>query len=145
MQARWKTWGVRPFRWTMYACVQFVVFTTIAMLLYPGGSGVDRSSRGYSFFNNFFSELGLTVTRNGTPNTPSMVLFITALTLAGLGLVLFFVGLALIFMVWVVVVAVGLFLQRKFAGLTGDSYGTINEVTQVFVLVYFCFAARLWC
>jgi hypothetical protein len=97
MRARWKTWGVRPFRWTMYACVVFVVFTAIAMLLYPGGSMADPASRGYSFFNNFFSELGLTVTRNGTPNTSSMVLFITALTLAGLGLVLFFVAVSQFF------------------------------------------------
>jgi len=61
------------------------------------------------------------------------------------GLVLIFAGLALIFMVWVVAAAAGLFLQRKFAGLTGDSYGAINEVTQVFVLLYFCLALRLWC
>ena len=91
MQARWRIWGVRPFRWAKYACVQFVVLTSVAMLSYPGGSRADPQSRGYSFFNNFFSELGLTATVNGTPNTPSMILFITALTLAGLGLVLFFV------------------------------------------------------
>jgi adenosylcobinamide-GDP ribazoletransferase len=52
--------------------------------------------------------------------------------------VLIFAGLALVFVVWLVVVATGMFLQRRFAGLTGDSYGAINEVTQVFVLIFFC-------
>jgi hypothetical protein len=92
VERRWKAWGKRPFQWTMVACIQFVVLTTIAMVVYPDGSRADPTGRGYSFFNNFFSELGLAVTRNGTPNTPSMVLFITALTVAGLGLVMFFVA-----------------------------------------------------
>lgn len=55
------------------------------------------------------------------------------------GLVLVLSGLALIFMVWLVAAALGLFLQRRFAGLTGDSYGAINEVSQVFILIFFSF------
>ena len=92
MEKRWKVWGKGPFQLTMMACAQFVVLTAIAMLIYPGGGRADPTSRGYSFFKNFFSELGLTVTRSGTPNTVSAILFVTALTLAGLGLVLFFVA-----------------------------------------------------
>ena len=60
------------------------------------------------------------------------------------GLVLVFAGLALIFMVWLIAAVMGLFLQRKFAGLTGDSYGAINEVTQVFILIFFCLISK-WC
>lgn len=92
MEQRWQDLGKRPFQFTMFACIQFVVLSAIAMLVYPGGSAGDPNSRGYSFFNNFFSELGLTVTRSGAPNTASMILFITSLTLAGLGLVAFFVA-----------------------------------------------------
>ncbi|MBM4430542.1 MAG: DUF998 domain-containing protein, partial [Chloroflexi bacterium] len=58
--------------------------------LYPGGSHTDHSSRGYSFFRNFFSDLGLTVTASGKPNTASAVLFFFALTVAGLGLAAYF-------------------------------------------------------
>ncbi len=60
------------------------------------------------------------------------------------GWALIFVGLALMFMVWLVATALGLFLQRKFAGLTGDSYGTINEVTQIFILIFFCLISKWW-
>jgi adenosylcobinamide-GDP ribazoletransferase len=68
----------------------------------------------------------------------SLVLASTLGLLVTKGPVLIFVGLALIFVVWLVAVVVGLFLQRRFAGLTGDSYGAINEVTQVLVLIFFC-------
>ena len=60
----------------------------------------------------------------------------------GLGLML--AGLALMFTVWLVALAVALFLRGKFGGLTGDSYGAINEVTQVFVLIFFCVISG-WC
>ena len=53
------------------------------------------------------------------------------------GFFLIFAGLALMLAVWLVAAGTGLFLQRRFAGLTGDSYGAINEVTQVFVLILF--------
>jgi hypothetical protein len=92
MEQRWEAWGKRPFQFTTFACIQFVVLSAIAMLVYSGGTVADPNSRGYSFFDNFFSDLGLTISRSGAPNTPSMALFITALTLAGLGLVVFFVA-----------------------------------------------------
>jgi adenosylcobinamide-GDP ribazoletransferase len=68
----------------------------------------------------------------------SLVLASTLGLLIVKGLVIMFAGLALIFMVWLIATVLGLFLQRKFAGLTGDSYGAINEVTQVFILIFFC-------
>lgn len=92
MPETWRGWGKRPFQFTTLACVQFVVLTTVAMLLYPGGSRADPTSRGYSFFNNFFSELGLTVTSAGTPKRASLILWVIALTVAGLGMVVFFVA-----------------------------------------------------
>ena len=92
MQKRWRDWGKRPFRFTLFACLQFVVLTAIAMWVYPGGSTPDPSSRRYSFFTNFFSDLGLTVTEGGHPNWLSFVLFAVALTVVGLGLVVYFVS-----------------------------------------------------
>jgi hypothetical protein len=92
VEQRWSVWGKRPFQFTMFACVQFVLLSALAMWLYPGGTHADPTSRGYSFLQNFFSDLGLTVALNGAPNTASMILFITSLTLAGLGLVAFFVA-----------------------------------------------------
>ncbi len=80
----------RPFRLVSLACLQFVVLTALAMLVYAGGTVADPSTTRYQFFHNFFSDLGRTQTRLGAPNTLSAVLFFVALALAGLGLVLFF-------------------------------------------------------
>ena len=85
------SWGERPFRWVMWGCGIFVVLTFITMLIYPGGTRFDPGASGYTFFQNFFSELGFTVTRGGLPNPIAAPLFFIALTMAGLGLVLFFV------------------------------------------------------
>jgi len=124
-------------------------YKMIALILMPA---LSRWSMVYAIFAFPYAKpVGLGRTFKEQANwkkltlATSLVLASTLGLLITKGLVLFFVGLALIFMVWVVAATVGLFLQRKFAGLTGDSYGAINEVTQVFVLVYFCFAARLWC
>jgi len=36
---------------------------------------------------------------------------------------------------WVIIVLLAGYLKGKFAGLTGDTYGAINEVAEVAVLV----------
>lgn len=74
----------------MIGCVQFVVLTAVAMWLYPGGTYDDPTTEGYSFFGNYFSDLGLTETLLGESNRISSLLFATALALAGICLVLFF-------------------------------------------------------
>ena len=85
------SWHRNAFLWVAVGCVLFVVLTVVAMWFYPGGTIADPTSRGYSFFTNFFSELGLTRTHSGGSNTVSFILFFVALTLAGAGLALFFV------------------------------------------------------
>ncbi len=44
--------------------------------------------------------------------------------------------------IWVIVVAMATYLKRKFAGLTGDTYGAINEVAEVCVLILVCLLAH---
>jgi protein-S-isoprenylcysteine O-methyltransferase Ste14 len=85
-------WRDGVFRLVMAACAQFVALTALAMLLYPGGTGADKAAPGYSFFTNFFSDLGRTVSHSGATNTSSMPLFVIALVLAGAGLMLFFIA-----------------------------------------------------
>ncbi len=91
------SWQRRAFAIVIVACVQFVVLTLVAMLLYPGGTLRDPNTTGYSFYGSFLSELGLTRTHAGGSNLPSFILFVVALTLAGGGLVLFFVAFASFF------------------------------------------------
>jgi hypothetical protein len=86
-----KPWRNRLYLWVMIGCIQFVLLTFIAMLVYPGGTHGDPTTTSYSFFKNFFSDLGITKTFTGEPNLASSVLFFIALTLAGLGLAAFFI------------------------------------------------------
>lgn len=86
-----KASGKRPFQFTLIASLQFVLLTLIAMPFYPGGTHTDPTTSGYSFFRNFFSSLGLTVAPNGETNTIAAILFFIALSVAGLGLVVYFI------------------------------------------------------
>lgn len=72
----------------IYASVQFVVLTAVAMLVYPGGAVYELEASRYLFLRNFFSDLGATTTPSGRPNLASHVLFAIALGSVGLALVL---------------------------------------------------------
>jgi adenosylcobinamide-GDP ribazoletransferase len=45
-------------------------------------------------------------------------------------------GLVVLFLVWLLTMAVAIYLKRKFAGLTGDTYGAINEVAESTVFIF---------
>lgn len=81
----------RLLRFTVIASAQFVIVTILAMLFYSGGHAGDDTVQGYTFFRNFFSDLGLTVAHSGDPNTISAILFFFALNVAGLGLLAYFI------------------------------------------------------
>ncbi|MFC2066923.1 adenosylcobinamide-GDP ribazoletransferase [Chloroflexota bacterium] len=53
------------------------------------------------------------------------------------------VGLILMFSVWMITVATAAYLKGKFSGLNGDTYGFINEVAEVCVLILVIVLARL--
>jgi hypothetical protein len=55
----------------IYASVQFLLLTAIAMLVYPGGAVYEPDASRYLFFRNFFSDLGATITPSGRPNLAS--------------------------------------------------------------------------
>lgn len=90
----WRRWA---FILAMVGGVQFIFLTVVAMFLYPGGSYADHDTTGYSFWINFFSDLGRTETFGEHPNAASMALFITALSLASLTLVAAFAAMPRLF------------------------------------------------
>jgi len=47
----------------------------------------------------------------------------------------YLVGLVIMGGIWVIVMAMAACLKGKFSGLTGDTYGAINEVTEIGVLI----------
>ena len=66
------------------------ILNVLAMIFYPGGTSSDAEKTGYSFLENFFSDLGMVRTHAGEPNALSSSLFASALVLVGLVLMLFF-------------------------------------------------------
>lgn len=69
----------------------YALFNILAMIYYPGGTSVYKERVGYSFFENFFSDLGMVRTYSGEPKTLSLFLFISALVLIGIVLIIFFI------------------------------------------------------
>jgi adenosylcobinamide-GDP ribazoletransferase len=61
----------------------------------------------------------------------------TIVTLALAAGLLKLAGVAILFAVWLLTMTIAIYLKRKFAGLTGDTYGAINEVAEstVFILL----------
>jgi len=85
-------WQKQVYRHVFIGCGLFVLLTVAAMFAYPGGNSNGQWTDGYDFFRNFFSDLGRVRLVDGSPNTVSLILFFIALTLAGSGLVFFFIA-----------------------------------------------------
>jgi hypothetical protein len=87
-----------PFDFVILVCCAFVFLTMGAMAFYPGGTSLDHNATSYHFFENFFSDLGRTVTKGShKPNAVSATLFFVALSSAGLALGVFCVAFARFF------------------------------------------------
>jgi hypothetical membrane protein len=78
--------GSGVFRRVRWAAGIATVLAVIAGLRYPGGTFQDHSTRGYRFFENFLSDLGMTVAHNGEANRIGAILFVIALLVLVVGL-----------------------------------------------------------
>jgi hypothetical protein len=136
-------WYRRLFTIIATVCVMFVAFTTTAMFLYPGGAVPVAHTHGYQFFINFFSDLGQTRTQTGATNYPSMILFTSAMAVAGSGVAIFFVAFRRFFVskpstVWAKRVSlgatvVGVFSAICFIGIGATPYNLFFFQHQAFV------------
>ena len=70
--------------------IQFMTISIIAMFFYGGGTPWDPTVAGYTFWQNFLSDLGRTIAYNGVENTVSSPLFNGSLGLFGVALVLLY-------------------------------------------------------
>ena len=70
----------------------------------------------------------------------TLITFIIALALFPL---FSLTGLILLVGVWIITTAFSFYLKHKFSGLTGDTYGAINEVAEVVVLVLVSLLAHI--
>jgi len=67
-------------RWVV-SVIGSTVLTGGAMLVYPGGTQLDPTTRGYSITQNFLSDLGTTVAFDGRSNAIGALCFVSALAL----------------------------------------------------------------
>ena len=75
------------FRVSRGAATAAVVLIVLAMFLYPGGTLRDSHTTGYSFSQNFLSDLGMTVTHGGQSNRLGARIFTASFGLLALSLV----------------------------------------------------------
>ena len=75
----------------------FIVFNLIAMFLYSGSTYLNNLSSGYSFTQNFLSDLGRTLTFSGEVNFLSSQLFNMSLILVGSVFALFYLHVRKVF------------------------------------------------
>jgi hypothetical membrane protein len=55
-----KSWREKAFIFGMIAAITYAILPLIAMVFYAGGTMVDPNAPGYTFWENFFSDLGMT-------------------------------------------------------------------------------------
>jgi len=67
----------------------------------------------------------------------TLIVLVVAFVLAQL------MGIAIMLGIWIIVMVMATYLKRKFSGLTGDTYGAINEVAEVCVLILVILLVRL--
>lgn len=91
-------WQKQVYRYIYIGCGLFVLLTVAAMFTYPGGLYTGELTTQYEFFRNFFSDLGRITVEDGRQNTTSAILFFLALSIAGLGLIFFFIAFRQFFM-----------------------------------------------
>jgi hypothetical membrane protein len=99
----------------------FLAFQAIAMFLYPGGTWFDRTSRGHTFFQNFFCDLTAAKALNGQPNPGAIY--------AKIGMVLFTLGLIPF---WILVTSVLRQARARLAKVV-LSLGTISSIAAALV------------
>lgn len=78
--------GSTAFTRVRWAALIATVLAIASAFRYPGGTFLDHSTRGYSFLENFLSDLGMTVAHNGQANRLGAILFVVALLVLVVGL-----------------------------------------------------------
>jgi hypothetical protein len=133
-------WQKRVYRYIYIGCGLFVLLTVAAMFTYPGGLYTGELTTQYEFFRNFFSDLGRITVEDGRPNTTSAILFFLALSIAGLGLIFFFIAFRQFFMtdrtakiVSLIGTLMGVASGIFFIGIAGAPYDLFLDIHYQFV------------
>lgn len=63
----------------IYGTLAVIIFFILAIIFYAGGYYNNPSAQGYTFFGNFFSDLGMLKADNGQANLKSQIFFVLAI------------------------------------------------------------------
>ena len=131
----------------MFGCIQFVLLTFLAMFTYSGGTQIDPNSPGYSFFHNFFSDLGTTESYSGNDNLISFLLFFTSIFISGISFIFFFLTIPIIFedinldkRIPQITTILGIFSSFMFFGIALTPDNLFSEFHDIFVTSAFTLA-----
>ena len=80
----------------VWGTLLYIILYLIAAGLYPGGSDIDKTSRGFSWLHNYWCELMASVAQNGEANR-ARVIAITAMFVLAISLGLFWYYVPLLF------------------------------------------------
>ena len=74
--------------------VQFLLFSTVAMFFYSGGTSWNKLAEGYTFWHNVMSDLGRTVSYSGLSNTISSRIFNSSLMIFGISTIIIYLNMS---------------------------------------------------
>lgn len=75
---------IKAVQFQVGGCLIYLLLMLFAMVFYTGGTRVDASNPGYSFWQNYLSDSGRTIAYSGIPNTISMIILPIALIIYAL-------------------------------------------------------------
>lgn len=90
-------WRKKVYLFIIIGPLQYIIFTSIAMIFYAGGTFTNPNTVGYSFWQNFFSDLGRTIALSGRLNTVSFVIFTISAIILALSLILYILAIPVFF------------------------------------------------
>lgn len=149
-------WRKSIFIFNLISVAQYFALIHIAMFFYSGGTRLDSNAQGYSFFSNFISDLGLTRSYSGRPNTVSWLLFTISMITSGLSFILFYIAIRIFFKTkkqkWIINLAsfFGIMIGISIIGVgltpwdiyteAHDIFAEISFITTVITLLFFILA-----
>jgi len=92
-----KNWREKAFIFGMIGTITYVILGLIAMVFYAGGTMINPKAPGYTFWENWFSDLGRTKGYSGKDNTVSMIIIIIAVSVLGISLIITAIALPYFF------------------------------------------------
>lgn len=131
------------YNFAIFAGIQYVVLTIVAMFLYPGGTHRNAETIGYRFTENFLSDLGRLTTFGGENKIVTCIMYFWVLLAIGASTILMFTILRYIFREkkWTRILSIFMAITGIFAGLGLFGIGCAPSDFLYDIHMFFVFAS----